>query len=419
MCLMAVNATGQETQPKATQEQQAQPQPLPTEVERTPLLLPVPTATPYPLELFGLLGPPRPGVVLEPSLALSFEFVDNVFLSNTNKQSDFITIFTPAVSLSVNRPRYRLVAGLSTSAEIYAKESDLDRAFANENFLISADYTASPTLTLHITDTLGVSRNTSATNTFTTGRQLSLSNWLSPGLSWQATPRTTFAASAGYGVLRFFDQGSGADSDQYSFYSTLSYAFTRRLSGSIGYNFLYLDLTGEPNSATHNPTIGLGFQFTPSLSAAITGGPAITQIESETFISPAGNASITWRGRAGTLLVQYYRTVAVAGGFGGTTDTQVGEARLTVATWIRDLTFLINPSYTTAKSVDSAQVNQVNVEAYRLNLLAAYRLSRYAALFGGYEFIHQRTRNSSTQQVDADQNRVRIGLQIGYPFSLD
>jgi hypothetical protein len=191
------------------------------------------------------------------------------------------------------------------------------------------------------------------------------------------------------------------------------------LSGSIGYNFLYLDLTGEPNSATHNPTIGLGFQFTPSLSAAISGGPAITQIEDQTFISPAGNASITWRGRAGTLLVQYYQTVAVAGGFGGTTNTQVAEARLLLPTWIRDLTFLINPSYTKAKSVDDRQASQVNVEAYRLNLLAGYRITRYAALFAGYEFIHQRTGNSSTQQVDADQNRVRIGLQVGYPFSLD
>jgi predicted porin len=111
--------------------------------------------------------------------------------------------------------------------------------------------------------------------------------------------------------------------------------------------------------------------------------------------------------------------VGVAGGFGGTTDSQVAVATLSMPTWIRDLTLLISPSYTKSKSIDSSQATQIDVEAYRVNIGVAYQITRYVSAFGGYEFVRQRTANSSTQQIDADQNRVRIGLQIGYPFSLD
>jgi len=41
------------------------------------------------------------------------------------------------------------------------------------------------------------------------------------------------------------------------------------------------------------------------------------------------------------------------------------------------------------------------------------------ALFGGYTFFRQRTGGSSSTQLDADQNRVRFGLQFGYPINFD
>src|SRR5262249_4773651 len=139
----------------------------------------------------------------------------------------------------------------------------------------------------------------------------------------------------------------------------------------------------------------------------------------DTFVTPAGNVSITQVWRAGTLNLQYIRGVSVAGGFGGTTDNQSAIATLVMPTWIRDLIFLFSPSWNKAESIDDRQATQVDVESYRVTLGLSYRLSRYVNIFGGYEFIHQRTGKASTQQVDADQNRVRVGIQVGYPFSLD
>jgi len=89
-------------------------------------------------------------------------------------------------------------------------------------------------------------------------------------------------------------------------------------------------------------------------------------------------------------------------------------------TWIRDLIFLFSPSWEKSESLDSTQGStQVDVQAFRITLGLSYRLSRYVNIFGGYDYIRQRTGPKSTTQVDGDQNRVRVGIQVGYPFSLD
>jgi hypothetical protein len=414
---MAVSATGQE-RPVGTPQQQ------PPGPERPPLVTPVPSTSAYPLELFGMLAPPLGGTTLVPSLAISEEWVDNVFLSNSNKQSDFITIFTPAVALYINRPRYRLIAGTAVSAELYANDSSLSRGFGRQNLLLAGDFTATPQLILRISDTLTVDRNTASTNAFTIGRQLSLTNAVNPGLRWQIASRTALDVSATYSALRFFGggngtNGNGTDSDTYVLQSNFEYSFTQRFTGVVGYGFEYLKIEGEDDSTTHTPTLGFGYRLTSALTVNVQGGPAITQIGGDTFITPAGTAGFTWRLRGGTLNVQYSRSVGVAGGFGGTAENQVAVATLTMPTWIRNLTFLISPSYNKSKSVDSQQSTQVDVESYRASIGVSYRFSPYVVGFAGYEFVHQRTGRESTQQVDADQNRVRVGLQIGYPFSLD
>src|SRR6185369_12918633 len=133
------------------------------------------------------------------------------------------------------------------------------------------------------------------------------------------------------------------------------YGFTRRFTGIVGYGFTYLNLSNQENSTTHTPTVGFSYLLLPGLSVNIRGGPAITEVGGDTFISPAGSAGFTWNFRSGTLSALYSRSVAVAGGFGGSTDEQIASATLVMPTWIRDLTFLISPSYTKSKSLDSSQ----------------------------------------------------------------
>jgi hypothetical protein len=405
---------GTQTRPGTTQEQ------LPPQEIRPPLIEPTPQVMSYPLEFLGLLAPPPGAATLVPSLSVTEEYIDNVFFSNTNREWDLVTSFIPAVALFINQPRYRLIAGISTSADLYARDSSLNNGFGRGNLTLAGDFTATRDLTLRLSDTLAADRNTGSTGAFSVGRQLSLTNLLTPGLRWQITPRSAIDGYLTYGVRRFFGDGVGLNSDEYLSQTTYEYGFTSRFTGTLGYGFTFLHTDGLDDSATHTPTVGFGYRLTPSLTVNINGGPAITIISGETFISPAGNASITQVFRAGTVNVQYIRGVTVAGGFGGTTDHQTAVATVVMPTWIRDLIFLFSPSWEKAESLDNSQGgSQVDVQAYRITLGLSYRLSRYVNIFGGYDYIRQRTGSKSTTQVDGDQNRVRVGIQVGYPFSLD
>jgi hypothetical protein len=236
------------------------------------------------------------------------------------------------------------------------------------------------------------------------------------------TNLTYLNLAATYTAQRFLGGGNGLDSDTYGVQANLGHAFTPRLTGIIGYGFTYLALQRAENSTTHTPTLGLSYRLTPSLTVNISGGPAITELGGETFISPAGSASLVQNLRIGTASVQYSRNVSTAGGFGGTTDTQTASGTLIIPAIIpawRDLIVIFSPAYSVSESVSGTQAQQVSANVFTLNVGAAYRVSSYVNVFAGYSFLRQRTGGSSFQQVDADQSRVRVGLQFGYPFNFE
>src|SRR5256886_573254 len=180
ICLIASHAWGQEPRPGGTREQPPEPGPSPT----TPSPGPPPAA--YPLELLGLLAPPpqRGGVTLTPSISVSEEYNDNIFLNNQTRQWDLITGVTPAMTLYVNRRSYRLSGGVSFTGELYQRETRFNDAFKSQNFVANGFYQAAPQLALTAFDSFARGRNTSlvASQSFATGRQESWSNtFVMPG----------------------------------------------------------------------------------------------------------------------------------------------------------------------------------------------------------------------------------------------
>src|SRR5437016_5050694 len=262
ICLMASQARGQEPPPGRPANQP--PAPV---TEPAPGLQRPPVGA-YPLELLGLLAPPaqRGPVTLTPSISVSEEYNDNLFLNNQDRQRDFITGFSPTITLFVNRPSYQVNGGYSFTAELYERESRLNNALNRQSFLGSGLYRATPRLTLTASETYAVNRNTNlvASQGFATGRQESLSNTFGPGLTYQMTPGTSLRRGATYGLLRFkgaasvgagtAGAGTARDSDTYGLQSSLAHELTPRLTGTIGYGFTYLNVQEEDNSTTHTPT---------------------------------------------------------------------------------------------------------------------------------------------------------------------
>ena len=434
LCVMAPHAWAQQPPPSGLRQQAPEPEEEETERRGSPLLrIPIlgPTLAPtfpalsgYPLELLGLLMSPleRREVNLLPAIAISEEFTDNIFLNNDNKRYEFITGFTPSLTLLANRPRFQLAAGFSNTSEIFARGSSPNDAFARQNLVVGTFWQPTPQLTLTLADTFLRDESPDATaGGFALGGQGAVSNTLTPAVGLRLAPQTRLDLGAVYSLLRFEGQGAGIESDTYGFMSNLNHGFTPLFTGMIGYNFTYIDLrSGHGDNATsHNPTLGFTFRITPTLTFSIDGGPAFTQLGREDFVTPAGSAGVVQRLPFGSASLFYSRNVGVAGGFGGPTDNQIVSGTLLVST-VRDLIVVFNPSWTNAESLSNRQIQRIDVSVLTLGLGAAYRLSPYVTIFGGYSFLLQRVgRFSTTQDFDADQNRVKVGVQFGYPFAFD
>src|SRR5206468_13118017 len=60
---------------------------------------------------------------------------DLLFFNNQDRQRDFITGFSPTITLFINRPSYQVNGGYSFTAELYERESPLNNALNRQNFL--------------------------------------------------------------------------------------------------------------------------------------------------------------------------------------------------------------------------------------------------------------------------------------------
>jgi opacity protein-like surface antigen len=402
------------------------------------------TATPRPAQETTpggaiLPGPPLPSVLLPPrwgpdllspqavqgpltltpSIAITEEYNDNIFATNRNKRSDFITQFTPGIMLSAQQPGFNLTAGYTLGAEIYARNEELSNAANRHNFLASVSYDATPRLRLGLTDGFAYDKNSNAASLegISTGRRESWSNVFSPALDYQVTQRLTWRLLGAYEIQRFSGPTS-RDSDVYRIGSGLDFVVTPRLSLTGGYDFAYFDIQQEPKAMTHTPRLGASYQFTPTLVGAGSGGPSFrVEDGGDTTISPSVSASLTKAMSWGSMQVLYDRAIRTSGGAGGTADTQTITGSIAVSTLVRGLVASFSPRYTISKDEGGTQ-SSGDIEALTLNLSLRYQIARYVSFIGGYTFFNQRSDRSASAS-DVDQNRVTLGLQFGYPINFD
>jgi hypothetical protein len=377
--------------------------------------------------LRGEAPAPRGGIVLTPSLTVTQEYNDNIFLNNDNKESDFITEFTPGLTLSLEGgDAYRLSLGYNFTASVYADNSDLTRGFERQNFNLDGFYRVDPRLSFTLTDAFSFDTFTNRVSPegISAGRtdDRSYSNVLLAGASYVINPRLTARAEAEY-VLQRYGATDLNDSDIYRIGGGGEYLFTPRFTGIGLYEFGYYDIQREPSAISHSPRIGARYQFTERLTATLVAGPIFLDSEDndEDRVIGGGTFTLTHRYRWGSLGLLYDRSIGTAGGLGGLAlNDEVGLAIL-VTSLTRGLVVELRPRYTRSQSDDET----TDLEAFRVALSATYQLTRWLFAVGGYEFFHQTNEGTLTTVTgrrlanDADQNRIYIGLQVAYPIRLD
>jgi hypothetical protein len=363
--------------------------------------------------------PVRGPIVFYPTITVTGEYNDNIFLDNNRRASDFIIGITPGARLILETATYRWAAGYSFTAEKYLDHSELDSAVQQQHFFLQGFQRVDPRLTLTLSEVFVESHNSNVVTEvgIAVGRRTSRSNVLTPGLTWQFSPQTSLAAGFSYELQRF--DGVGAlGSDVYRLYADVNHDLTSRLTGSVGYEARYIDVDGQLGTTTHTPRVGVSYRFTPTLTGTVTLGPTVVVTKRESTLSPYVNANITQLFAWGSASGYFTRSVGTAGGLGGTTEnTSIGGV-LQATTLLRNLVLEVAPRYGIAESVGGG--GRVDVHSFSVDLRAAYRFTNWLAAVGGYRFFQQRSESTlSNLARDVDQNRVFIGLQFGWPFKFD
>lgn len=391
-----------------------------------------PASAQFPLPLPGqemldpqaLQVPRRAPLTITPSLTITEEYNDNILLDNRNREWDFITGFTPGLAITFEDATRRLNAAYSFTAELFARETQENHAFDRQSFLGDALWRVTPQLTLTLADTFAFSTDTNLISRagVSTGRDRAWSNALSGGASWRFDELTTARGLVGWTVERF-DSRESQDSDVYRAELNLDRRLMPRLTGTVGYQFGFFEIQREEDTYVHTPRVGVTWEATDTITLSLNGGPSVEIKErSSTRVTPAVTAAYRQRLPFGGVGVSYDRAIGTAGGLGGTTDNQLISAILDVTTLARGLTLQVAPRYSI---VESPRDNRIDVKAFTLALQAIYRLTAEIALVGGYQFFHQRsdgtavTTRGTALANDADQNRLFVGIQFGYPFRFD
>jgi hypothetical protein len=397
-------------------------------------ILPAPSGTgpTVPLSFPALIGqnllnppPPQGPITLTPTITISEEFNDNVFQDNDNRRSDFITGFTPGVTLTIQRPEYRWNAGYNFTAEIYAKETQLSNAANRHNLIVDGFYQLSPTVTFTLNEVFVYDRNANVSSPqgFSSGREASLTNTLSPGLTINATPLTDVRLYADYQLERFLDKEVGTESDSDSDIVVAGVAVDRvltpRLTGTVDFSGSWASVSGEDDAYALTPQLGLTYRFTRTLSASILGGPSVVFQSGETSVTPAGSISLSQRFKYGAVSLSYNRGLGTAGSFGGVTDNQAVAALLTLDSLLKGFSLSIGPRYTKSDTIERRDQPNEETTALNAGIDATYQIARSVALFFSYNYFHERSKSDQSPTEKIDQNRVFVGIQFGYPFSFD
>ena len=367
--------------------------------------------------------PTRAPLTITPTITITEEFNDNIDLDNANKRWDVVTGITPGLTLNLETPTYRLTAGYNFTAEVWARNPDRNAVFDRQNFSLDGFYRLSPDVVLTLTDTFALNTDTNliATERVSTGSGGGWSNTVTPGVTWQIDPLMQLRTTGSYAMQRFNDAAQ-AESDVFRFDTTLERVFAPRFSGTAGYQFSYFEIENEDRTTAHTPRLGGIYRATPTITLALNGGPMFVEQGSDSYVTPAVTASYRQALAFGSVSAFYDRNIGTAGGLGGTTINQTVGASLDVISLRRGLALTFAPQYT---MVQTHADDRIDVRSVILPFTAIYRFNEWVAAVASYQFFMQRsdstlrTESGATLAADADQNRLFVGLQFGYPFRFD
>lgn len=215
------------------------------------------------------------------SLSLSEEYNDNIFLAHTDRVDDFITYITPGIGLSIRSVNSELRLAYSPTFSYYKSNEDLNET--SHRFMANGNFTLSNKLSLTLMDNFVKSseisdiRAISNVGPITARRELTY-NTVSGNISYKLRENLTYRLGASYFFTDYKEPGV-TEVKAYSGNMGLDYRSSERTTLSANAIYTKYDFRPDSDATEQDYTLGVTYILTPTLTAGITGGLAVTKIE--------------------------------------------------------------------------------------------------------------------------------------------
>jgi hypothetical protein len=348
--------------------------------------------------------PPRlpPGFYVTPSLTLSEEFDDNVFVSSEDRQADLVTRFTPGIALGYRSEPFTLLVSSSIDAEIFAVNSELSDPANRKRAGLELRYLPYRLLTLGL-DVTYFETNTPADIVPTTGLQLARTRAtqldVNPSATWQLSPLDALRLSYNYTLDTLED---ALDNTTHRVRVGYSRQLTALDTGLLGYRLAVFEAQEAPTTITNTPTIGWIRRLGPNTVLTLEGGPRFVDDGS---IEPEAHGRIDHAFQFVKVALDYLRTEAVVVGRPGKVELEAVTGSAEVEP-MRNLKVRFEPGYyrTFGGTEPTARV-------YGFLLSGSYPLQRWLTAYLGYRFAYQDQAGDTLYH-----NVVTLSLGMNYPL---
>jgi len=360
------------------------------------------------------------GWYLTPSFQVSESFDDNIFGSPTNRQSDFVSRFSPGLEAGYRSEPFTLLAGGGFDAEVFARNPELNDATSgwhgglNLQYLptrpltlgLNVGYTETrslPTLTQSLTN-LTLANPLNPANTVQQGRQKSTVFSASPTLAYQFTPLTSGNSSYSYTHSTF---EGGATNTVHGAQLSVSHQVTRLDTGTLSYLLGVFESSGAPTEISNAFTLGWTRQFTPQTTVSLQAGPRF----SDGSVDPEIHASLAHQFKLFDQLARaslaYSYTQGFVVGQAGPVNTQSLSGSLGFEP-LRSLLVTVGSGVTRFSDGTG-----VDTTTYGVSAGASYQVLRWLTARATYSFSYQ---EQSTGNIP--RNVVSVALEMAYPMRL-
>ncbi len=346
------------------------------------------------------------------SLSLSEEYDDNILLSKTNRESDFVTSVIPRVNLALRSADSELRADYSPIFSYYNSHDELNTvsqvAGAHGRLQVSdkVSFAADDILVISkelreliIVSDLGPVRR----------RAERLVNSLSGSLSYK--PGGHFSYTLGGSYIDTSNKESDlSDVNSYSGDAGIAYTLSERSTISANARFTEYDYSAGNDADSQEYVLGITHRLTPTLTMSATGGAVLVNIERDVKrdVYFSGGLDLTKRFAQGSATFAYRQAVVP-----GLEEQSPLKSQVISFRFEKPLTprwaLSISPAYSMFRSIGNSGSDS---DVISISSELTYNIRRWAGITFSYNYANYRYKNNSAS--DYYDNRIGVALRLYY-----